>query len=167
MKYGYQYGLVSKKQWNELLEKEKIISETSEYIEHNKNGEDSLLKLLRRPEMSFKDLLKIDKNLREMNISASVQEQVEIETKYEGYINRQKQQIEKFKKMEKLSLPSYFHYDRIPGLRKEAQQKLNILRPVSLGQASRISGVSPADISILMVYLMSKSKKKTQSSAVI
>jgi len=167
MKYGYQYGLVSKKQWNELLEKEKIISETSEYIEHNKNGEDSLLKLLRRPEMSFKDLLEIDKNLREMNISASVQEQVEIETKYEGYINRQKQQIEKFKKMEKLSLPSYFHYDSIPGLRKEAQQKLNIFRPVSLGQASRISGVSPADISILMVYLMSKSKKKNQSSAVI
>jgi tRNA uridine 5-carboxymethylaminomethyl modification enzyme len=88
---------------------------------------------------------------------------VEIEAKYEGYINRQKQQIEKFKKMEKLSLPAHFHYDSIPGLRKEAQQKLDRFRPVSLGQASRISGVSPADISILMVYLMSKSKKETQS----
>ncbi len=163
MKYGYQYGLVSKKQLNELLEKEKIITETSEYIEHNKNGEDSLLKLLRRPKMGFNDLLQIDENLRERNISASVQEQVEIQAKYEGYINRQRQQIEKFKKMENLSLPSHFHYDSIPGLRKEAQQKLDVFRPVSLGQASRISGVSPADISILMVYLMSKSKENTQS----
>jgi tRNA uridine 5-carboxymethylaminomethyl modification enzyme len=113
--------------------------------------------------MCFKDLLEIDNDLSRKNISVPVQEQVEIEAKYEGYINRQKQQIEKVKKMEKLSLPPHFHYESIPGLRKEAQQKLDRFRPVSLGQASRISGVSPADISILMVYLMSKSKKKTQS----
>jgi tRNA uridine 5-carboxymethylaminomethyl modification enzyme len=160
MKYGYKYGLINKKQLNELLEKEKSISETIEYLEYSKRGEDSLLKLLKRPNMCFKDLLEIDNNLRKRNISVPVQEQVEIEAKYEGYINRQKQQIEKFKKMEKLSLPPHFHYDSIPGLRKEAQQKLDRFRPVSLGQASRISGVSPADISILMVYLMSKSKKK-------
>jgi tRNA uridine 5-carboxymethylaminomethyl modification enzyme len=163
MKYGYKYGLISKKQLNELLEKEKSISETSEYLENRKRGEDSLLKLLKRPNMCFKDLLEIDNDLSRKNISVPVQEQVEIEAKYEGYINRQKQQIEKVKKMEKLSLPPHFHYESIPGLRKEAQQKLDRFRPVSLGQASRISGVSPADISILMVYLMSKSKKKTQS----
>ena len=91
---------------------------------------------------------------------------MEIEVKYEGYINRQKQQIEKFKKMEKLLLPPYFHYDSIPGLRKEAQQKLDRFRPVSLGQASRISGVSPADISILMVYLLSKGKNDTRSVSI-
>lgn len=161
MKYGDRYGLINKKQLAELLEREKSISETIEYLEYNKKGEDSLLKLLKRPNMCFDDLLAIDNDLRKRNISASVQEQVEIEAKYEGYINRQKQQIEKFKKMEKLSLPPHFHYDSIPGLRKEAQQKLDRFRPVSLGQASRISGVSPADISILMVYLMSKSKKGT------
>ena len=163
MKYGHRYGLINKKQLTELLEREKSISETIEYLEYSKRGEDSLLKLLKRPNMCFKDLLEIDSDLRKRNISVPVQEQVEIEVKYEGYINRQKQQIEKFKKMEKLSLPPYFHYDSIPGLRKEAQQKLDRFRPVSLGQASRISGVSPADISILMVYLMSKNKKETQS----
>lgn len=162
-KYGHRYGLINKKQLTELLEREKSISETIEYLKYRKRGEDSLLKLLKRPNMCFKDLLEIDSDLRKRNISVPVQEQVEIEAKYEGYINRQKQQIEKFKKMEKLSLPPYFHYDSIPGLRKEAQQKLDRFRPVSLGQASRISGVSPADISILMVYLMSKSKKETQS----
>jgi len=163
MKYGHRYGLINKKQMAELLEREKSISETVEYLEYNKKGEDSLLKLLKRPNMCFNDLLEIDNGLRKRNISVPVQEQVEIEAKYEGYINRQKQQIEKLKKMEKLSLPPHFHYDSIPGLRKEAQQKLDRFRPVSLGQASRISGVSPADISILMVYLMSKSKKETQS----
>ena len=163
MKYGHRYGLINKKQLAELLEREKSISETIEYLEYSKRGEDSLLKLLKRPNMCFKDLLEIDNDLSKRNISVPVQEQVEIEAKYEGYIKRQKQQIEKFKKMEKLSLPPYFHYDSIPGLRKEAQQKLGRFRPVSLGQASRISGVSPADISILMVYLMSKSKKETQS----
>ncbi len=163
MKYGHRYGLINKKQLTELLEREKSISETIEYLEYSKRGEDSLLKLLKRPNMCFKDLLEIDSDLRKRNISVPVQEQVEIEAKYEGYINRQKQQIEKFKKMEKLSLPPYFHYDSIPGLRKEAQQKLGRFRPVSLGQASRISGVSPADISILMVYLMSKNKKETPS----
>jgi len=163
MKYGHRYGLINKKQLTELLEREKSISETIEYLEYSKRGEDSLLKLLKRPNMCFRDLLEIDNDLSKRNISVPVQEQVEIEAKYEGYIKRQKQQIEKFKKMEKLSLPPYFHYDSIPGLRKEAQQKLGRFRPVSLGQASRISGVSPADISILMVYLMSKNKKETQS----
>ncbi len=162
MKYGHQYGLISKEDWDELREKEKIISETNEYIEHKKNGADPLLKILRRPEVNFSDLLRLDKVLRDKRISLAAQEQVEIEAKYKGYINRQNQQIEKFKKMENLSLPKQFHYDSIPGLRKEAQQKLDRFRPVSLGQASRISGVSPADISILMVYLFSKGKNDTR-----
>ncbi len=159
MKYGYKFGLINREQWDKLLEKEQLISETNEYLEYKKYGADSLIKLLRRPNLDFSEILKIDNNLMKKNIPLGVQEQVEIEAKYKGYINRQKHQIEKFKKMEDFSLPSHFHYDCIPGLRKEAQQKLDLLRPVSLGQASRISGVSPADISILMVYLMSKDKK--------
>jgi tRNA uridine 5-carboxymethylaminomethyl modification enzyme len=166
MEYGYQYGLISKEQWDELVEKEKIISETNEYLEYKKNGADSLLKILRRPDINFSDLLGLDKELRRKNISFPVQEQVEIEAKYKGYISRQNQQIEKFKKMENLSLPTQFHYGSIPGLRKEAQQKLGMFRPVSLGQASRISGVSPADISILMVYLLSKGKNDTRSVSI-
>ena len=166
MKYGYQYGLISKDQMDELLKKEEIISETNEYIENKRSGADTLLKLLRRPDMNFGDLLGLDKELKERNISFPAQEQVEIEAKYKGYISRQNQQIEKFKKMENLSLPTLFHYDSIPGLRKEAQQKLDLFRPVSLGQASRISGVSPADISILMVYLLSKGKNDTRSVSI-
>ena len=166
MKYGYQYGLISKDQMDELLKKEEIISETNEYIENKRSGADTLLKLLRRPDMNFGDLLGLDKELKERNISFPAQEQVEIEAKYKGYISRQNQQIEKFKKMENLSLPTQFHYDSIPGLRKEAQQKLDRFRPVSLGQASRISGVSPADISILMVYLLSKGKNDTRSVSI-
>ena len=166
MKYGYQYGLISKDQMHELLKKEEIISETNEYIENKRSGADTLLKLLRRPDMNFGDLLGLDKELKERNISFPAQEQVEIEAKYKGYISRQNQQIEKFKKMENLSLPTQFHYDSIPGLRKEAQQKLDLFRPVSLGQASRISGVSPADISILMVYLLSKGKNDTRSVSI-
>ncbi|GAX59494.1 tRNA uridine 5-carboxymethylaminomethyl modification enzyme MnmG [Candidatus Scalindua japonica] len=163
MKYGYKHGLISKKQWDELSVKEKIISETNKYLEYKKHGADSLIKLLRRPDMNFKTLLELDKELMNKNIPSSAQEQIEIEAKYKGYISRQNQQIEKFKRMENLMLPAQFHYDNIPGLRKEAQQKLDNLRPVSLGQASRISGVSPADISILMVYLLSKGKPDTRT----
>ena len=166
MKYGFQYGLISKEQWDELAKKEKLISETNEYLEHKKNGADSLLKLLRRPDINFNNLLELDKELRDKNISFPAQEQIEIEAKYKGYISRQKQQIEKFKKMENFSLPAQFNYDSIPGLRKEAQQKLGVFRPVSLGQASRISGVSPADISILMVCLLSKGKDDTRSVSI-
>ena len=163
MKYGYQFGLIKKDQWDELLEKEKIISEIIKYLERKKNGVDSLAKLLKRPGMRFNDLLEMDNDLGAKNIPSPIQEQIEIELKYKGYIDRQQHQIEKFKKMEGFSLPSWFNYDDIPGLRKEARQKLERIRPVSLGQASRISGVSPADISILMVSLKTKSKKGPQS----
>ena len=91
-----------------------------------------------------------------MNPSLPVQEQVEIEVKYEGYIERQQAQVEKFKKMEGFVLPSWLNYSSIPELRKEARQKLSNIRPISLGQASRISGISPADVSILMIYLNGK-----------
>jgi tRNA uridine 5-carboxymethylaminomethyl modification enzyme len=159
MRYGHRFGLVKEDQWEELLEKEKVISRTIEYLENTKSGVDLLAKLLRRPDMSYGDLLKIDDNLKEQNISPLTREQIEVEIKYKGYIDRQQKQIEKYKKMEEFLLPSWFNYDDISGLRTEARQKLDKIRPVSLGQASRVSGVSPADISILMVYLMSRGKR--------
>ena len=159
MKYGYQYGLIKKEQWEDLLEKENAISTYIEYIEQKKIGADPLARYLRRPGINFSDLLKLDNDLRRQNLSSLVQEQIEIEVKYRGYIDRQRHQIEKYKKMESFLFPSWFNYDDITGLRIEARQKLDKVRPVSLGQASRISGVSPADISILMVYLMSRGKK--------
>ncbi len=162
MKYGYQFGLIKEDQWKELLEKEKVISRTIEYLENKKSGADLLAKLLRRPDMNYNDLIKIDDDLKEQNIPPLIQEQIEIEIKYKGYIERQQKQIEKYKKMEEFLLPTWFNYDDISGLRTEARQKLDKIRPVSLGQASRVSGVSPADISILMVYLMSRGKRGAQ-----
>ncbi|GJQ58633.1 MAG: tRNA uridine-5-carboxymethylaminomethyl(34) synthesis enzyme MnmG [Candidatus Scalindua sp. AMX11] len=160
MKYGYQFGLIKNEQWHMLQAKEKEISENIECLERKRNGADSLAKLLRRPQVGYDDLLKMDDDLKKLNISPLTQEQIEIEIKYKGYIERQQQQIEKFKRMESLQLPSWFRYEEIPGLRKEARQKLHEIHPVSLGQASRISGVSPADISILMVYLTGKNRKR-------
>ena len=111
----------------------------------------SLAELMCRPELSYEMLAEIDQNRK--LLPAEVIEQVEIEIKYEGYIERQKRQVEQYKKMEKHKIPNWMDYDEVPSLRLEARQKLKAFRPVSVGQASRISGVSPADISVLLVYL--------------
>ena len=109
--------------------------------------------LIRRPELNYEELAEIDEarpKLRE-----DVQEQVNIEIKYEGYIQRQKRQVEQFKKLETKKIPKDLDYDDVYSLRLEAKQKLKEYGPTSIGQASRISGVSPADISVLLVYLES------------
>ena len=111
----------------------------------------SLAELMCRPELSYEMLAEIDQNRKPL--PAEVIEQVEIEIKYEGYIERQKRQVDQYKKMEKHKIPNWMDYDEVPSLRLEARQKLKAFRPVSVGQASRISGVSPADISVLLVYL--------------
>lgn len=161
MKYGHQFGLIPEQGWQRLEEKEALIAWTKDYIGEKFFRGEALEKLLRRPEISFGNLLEADPCLREKNLPQEVQEQVEIEVKYEGYIQRQLAQVERFKKMEGWALPSWLDYDGIPHLRKEARQKLLLVKPVSLGQASRISGVSPADISILMVYLQSRPLRLT------
>ena len=106
---------------------------------------------MRRPELSYEKLAPIDTERPEL--PADVQEQVDINIKYEGYIKRQLRQVEQFKKMENKKIPDDINYDEIKSLRIEAKQKLNQIRPASIGQASRISGVSPADVSVLLVYL--------------
>ena len=167
---GYKIGLITEEQYQALLVKKSLIEQeinrlknvligaskkNQEFFEsHNsatlKTGV-SLAELMCRPELSYEILAEIDPERKEL--PADVIEQVEIEIKYEGYIERQLRQVEQFKKMEKKKIPSEINYDDIESLRLEARQKLKALKPVSVGQASRISGVSPADISVLVVYL--------------
>jgi len=120
------------------------------------------LEFLKRPEISYKDLLNL--GYGDSNLPVDVQEQVEIQVKYEGYIKKQLSQVEKFVKLENRRLPENIDYSLIQGLRKEAQQKLNKIKPSSIGQASRISGVSPADISVLLIYLEQQKLKGVNKS---
>ena len=117
----------------------------------------TLAELICRPELTYETIADID--LERMPLPDDVVEQVEIEIKYEGYIERQLKQVEHYKKMEKKKIPADLDYNEVGSLRLEARQKLIAYKPVSVGQASRISGVSPADISVLLVYLESSRKK--------
>lgn len=169
-KIGYEAGLVSKEDYEKLLRKEELIKEEIKRLKNTKVGGSqkiqefltthesnplknavSLADLMCRQELSYELLAEIDEKRPEL--PRDVVEQVEIELKYEGYIERQSRQVEQYKKMEKKLLPVDIDYDEVPSLRIEARQKLKEFRPVSVGQASRISGVSPADISVLLVYL--------------
>lgn len=114
----------------------------------------SLAEILRRPEMKYEYLKEIDEDYPDLPYE--VTEQVEIDIKYDGYIKRQLKQVEQFKKLEEKRIPDDIDYDQINSLRIEAVQKLKLCKPISIGQASRISGVSPADISVLLVYLEQK-----------
>ena len=167
---GFKVGLVSKDQYEEVLNKKYLIEKEIQRLKDAKIGAaksnqdflekhgsaslktgTSLAELLCRPELNYEILKEIDPERKEL--PSGVIEQVEIEIKYEGYIERQLRQVEQFKKMEKKKIPSDLDYDDVPSLRLEARQKLKSFHPVSVGQASRISGVSPADISVLLVYL--------------
>lgn len=169
-KKGYEAGLVSETEYQALLEKEKLIDEEIKRLKNTFTGANkevqsfleshgsaslktaaSLAELLCRPELSYEILGEIDRDRKEL--PEAVVEQVEIEIKYEGYIVRQKRQVEQYRKMEKKLIPADIDYDEVSSLRLEARQKLKLFRPASIGQASRISGVSPADISVLLVYL--------------
>ena len=110
-----------------------------------------LSELLKRPELNYNILAEVDNN--RPNLTKQEADEVNISLKYEGYINLESEQVERFKKLENKKLPENINYEEIKGLRLEARQKLNKVRPLSVGQASRISGVSPADISVLLIYL--------------
>jgi tRNA uridine 5-carboxymethylaminomethyl modification enzyme len=124
------------------------------------NRKMSLAKLLKMPEIKYKDLLKVDWEAKD--VSKEVYEQVELELKYEGYIRRQKKEIEKFKKLETMRIPQDFRYDNLKGFKREALEKLKRVNPISVGQASRISGVSPGDIAVLMVHLKQHLRKRSK-----
>ena len=172
-KIGHEVGLIDEERYHDLLDKEKMIEEetarvsrvnigTSDQVQELLRSYGStplssgttLAELIRRPELSYEKLEPIDKERPDIPIS--VKEQVNINIKYDGYIKRQMRQVEQFKKLENKKIPEDINYDEIQSLRIEAKQKLDQIRPASIGQASRISGVSPADISVLLVYLGSK-----------
>lgn len=172
-KKGYEIGLISEERYQKLLRKEELIQKEIERVEHVNLGTSkavqNLLKqhestpltsgttmaeLIRRPELNYEALAPIDPNRPELDYD--VVEQVNINIKYDGYIKRQQRQVEQFKKLESKLIPEDINYDEIQSLRIEAKQKLNEMRPSSIGQASRISGVSPADVSVLLVYLERK-----------
>ncbi len=167
---GYEIGLVSEEQYQYLLWKEQAIDEEVARLEKTTLGGNekvqtflekhgstllksgaTLAELVKRPELSYMDLLELDEN--RPGLPEDVQVQVDINLKYAGYIKRQMQQVAQFKKLESRKLPRDFDYNTVKSLRLEAVQKLNLYQPLNIGQASRISGVSPADISVLMVHL--------------
>jgi tRNA uridine 5-carboxymethylaminomethyl modification enzyme len=145
---GYEIGLLPEVNYRKFQAKEEAVSSELERLSKTRHGSETLVQLLRRPENSYKDLPGGKEDLSE-----EVIQQVEIAVKYAGYIERQQSEIEKFKNLENKRIPGAFDYALVPSMRSEARQKLTAIRPATLGQASRISGVSPADISILMVWL--------------
>ena len=176
-KIGHEIGLISDERYERLLMKIRCINEEIERVSHvhvgtSDNVQDllkkyestplnsgiSLTELIRRPELSYQALASIDKGRPEFpaDLKEEIENQIDINIKYDGYIKRQLRQVEQFKKMEKRKIPEDIDYDSIQSLRIEAVQKLKEYRPVSIGQASRISGVSPADISVLLIYLGGK-----------
>ena len=169
-KKGYEIGLISKERYDWVCEKERLIEEEIKRCENAKVGASkevqallesygsiplntgtNIAELIRRPELDYEKLAQIDPERKELPYD--VIEQVNILIKYDGYIKRQIKQVEQFKKLEKKKLPQNFDYNEIAGLRIEAIQKLNKYQPLNIGQASRISGVSPADTSVILVYL--------------
>ncbi len=175
-KFGHQVGLISDEQYNHVIEKEKLIAAEVARLKETKVGGNkevqsfleahgsaalrtaaSLAELICRPELDYECLAEIDKEREPL--PEEVIEQVLINIKYEGYIERQLRQVEQFKKTEKRRIPADIDYDDISSLRLEARQKLKMFKPISVGQASRISGVSPADVSVLLIYLEQMNRK--------
>jgi len=169
-KIGYEIGLISKERYDWVCKKEELIEQEIERVSQERIGANkevqallesygsiplntgvTLAELIRRPELDYEKLAPIDKNRPEL--AYDVIEQVNINIKYDGYITRQIKLVENFKKLEKKLIPEDIDYDVVPSLRIEARQKLKLYRPISIGQASRISGVSPADVSVLLVYM--------------
>lgn len=170
---GHEIGLIDDERYSKFCEKRNLINSEIERVSTvmigaNKKVQEfleshgstslktaaSLSELIRRPELDYEMLADLDPDREQVGtLSHEVMEQINIAIKYDGYISRQKQQVEHFKKMEKKLIPADINYDDVSNLRKEARQKLAAIRPASLGQASRISGVSPADVSVLMIYL--------------
>lgn len=169
-KIGYEIGLISEERYNYVCKKERLIEKEVERLEKCKIGaakenQDILEKLgttplktattlgelIRRPELDYNMLKELDKD--RMELPYDVTEQVNINIKYNGYIERQKKQVKNFKKLENKKIPQNFDYSKVKSLRIEAAQKLDFYKPVNIGQASRISGVSPADISVLLIYM--------------
>ena len=150
---GRRVGLVNDSDWRRLEQKEAAIRALSEHLLTHRLGQDTLAKWLRRTDCSWDHLCELEPSLREWIAPRDAIKQVELEAKYAGYIERQAEQVERFQRLESRAIPSHFEYTAIPQLRAEAKEKLSRIRPANLGQASRISGISPADLAVLLIYL--------------
>ena len=169
-RHGYEVGLIPQERYDYVVKKEQLIKQEVQRVENVHLGASgpvqklmaqynsqplntgtTLAELIRRPELNYDILAPVDPE--RPHLTPDVCEQININIKYDGYIKRQIKQVKQFKKLESKKLPPNFDYTQISGLRMEAQQKLNLYQPISIGQASRISGVSPADISVILVYL--------------
>ncbi|MDD3173049.1 MAG: tRNA uridine-5-carboxymethylaminomethyl(34) synthesis enzyme MnmG [Herbinix sp.] len=178
-KKGYEVGLISEERYQKLIQKEDEINsemirlentvvgankEVQELLQQNQssllNTATTLAELIRRPELTYEMLEKID--IKRRKLSADIIEQVNINIKYDGYIKRQLRQVDQFKKLENKIIPEELDYMAVPSLRIEARQKLIKFKPLSIGQASRISGVSPADVSVLLIYLTQYNYQKSK-----
>ena len=181
---GYKIGLVSKKAYQKVLDKKEAIEREIFRLNHTNVGNSDLLQsvlekqgstplksgsnlaeLIRRPELNYEILSCIDTD--RPKLTEAVREQVEIQLKYDGYIRRQMKQVEQFKKLESRKIPVDLDYENVGSLRIEAKQKLKLFQPINIGQASRISGVTPADISVLLIYLEGFLKNRKDSSTII
>lgn len=178
---GYEIGLINQERYDWIVEKERQIKKEVDRVLHVNIGANdkvqdflkrhgstplktgtTLAELIRRPELCYEDLAELD--AERPDLKYDVKEQVEIHIKYDGYIKRQMKQVEQFRKLEKKRLPDNFDYDKVPSLRIEARQKLKLYQPHSVGQASRIAGVSPADISVLLIFLESQRSCRNEAT---
>jgi len=147
-KIGREVGLVNDTQWNLFSKRKQLIAEETARLLHLREDSLTYSELLRRPEVSYQSLPKAN-----LSLPIDVQEQVEIQIKYAGYISRDLEQIQRFTQLEEKQIPSWIDYEKIPSLRFESRQKLIRYRPDSIGQASRISGVTPSDVTLLLIWL--------------
>lgn len=178
---GYEIGLINQERYDWIVEKERQIKNEVDRVLHVNIGANdkvqnflkrhgstplktgtTLAELIRRPELCYEDLAELDEERPDLKYD--VKEQVEIHIKYDGYIKRQMKQVEQFRKLEKKRLPDNFDYDKVPSLRIEARQKLKLYQPHSVGQASRIAGVSPADVSVLLIFLESQRSCRNEAT---
>jgi len=162
---GRRIRLVTDDAWQRLERKEQVIAKVTDLLRNRRNGPDPLERVLRRPDVDWARLCDMEPSLKEWSGSLSTEysvlstefaraiEQVELEAKYAGYIERQAAQVERFQRLESKPIPAHFDYTAVPQLRAEAKEKLSRIRPQNLGQASRISGISPADLAVVLIYL--------------
>lgn len=152
---AYEYGAVGLEAWQRLQGKREVMDRLRAHLQKARDGDVSFWQILKRPETSFADLYGRlrERGIEETGVNGEVAEQLEIEAKYQGYMNRQTQEIERFRRLETRPIPDHFDYGLVRQLRAEAREKLGKMRPQSLGQASRIPGITPADISLLILHL--------------
>jgi len=160
MPHGRRLGLIGDDQWARFEARRDAVARTIEYLEKHSHENVSLARVLRRPGVTFAGVMQISPELAQLAPGEDVRQQVEIQVKYEGYIRLEQQRIDKVKRMEDHRIPPDLDYHAIKEIRFEAREKLSRIRPACLGQASRISGVSPADIGVLMIYLEGRNREE-------